>query len=65
MKNVELLESKLSEIEIETLLSKKNKTGCHVCNTKKVLLSEIDYEKGLPKKRKRIGSIKNMKRSNK
>ena len=61
MKNVELLENKLSEIQIETLLSKKKKE-CNIC---KVKGGKEEKDNGLLKKRKRVGSIKNMKRDNK
>lgn len=65
MKNVELLENKLSEIEIDTAIRKKQSKpcpNCHSIKTKPRKVDDIDDSLSLGKRR-RNGSIQNMKRA--
>jgi hypothetical protein len=65
MKNVELLENKLSEIEIDTVIRKKQNKPCPNCYSIKAKprkVDDIDDSLSLGKRR-RNGSIQNMKRA--
>lgn len=66
MKNVELLENKLSEIEIDTAIRKKQSKPCPNCcsvRAKPRRNDEPTEESHSLAKRRRNGSIQNMKRA--
>jgi hypothetical protein len=65
MKNVELLENKLSEIEIDTAIRKKQNKPCPNCYSVKAKPrrnDEVTEESHSLGKRRRNGSIQNIKR---